>query len=160
MNKKLINCKDCNNEVSKKAKKCPHCGVNNPAIKASDSVKGLLLLIIIIVVMTSIFGSGENSNTVKEKEIPLTAEEVRKEKIEKHFSPWDGSHKGLERLVKENLNDPESYDHIKTTYWDKKDKLRVRMEYRARNGFGGMVVGFVLADVDLEGNVIEVVDQG
>lgn len=33
MKMELINCTECGNEVSEKAKVCPHCGINHPRLK-------------------------------------------------------------------------------------------------------------------------------
>ena len=38
--------------------------------------------------------------------------------IEDQFSFWNGEHKKLKGLIKANLNDEKSYDHINTTYID------------------------------------------
>lgn len=50
----LTKCKECKNEVSDLAKKCPHCGIANPAMTVkkavSDWFKGCLILIVLIVV--------------------------------------------------------------------------------------------------------------
>lgn len=51
----------------------------------------------------------------KQKQIAV---EARKKKIESQFSAWDGSHRNLERIIKEAMNDPDSYDHVETVYWD------------------------------------------
>lgn len=87
--------------------------------------------------------------------------EARKKYIEeKQLSAWDGSHTKLERLLKENLNDPDSYEHAKTYYYPDSYPLRIRLEYRAKNGFGAMTLGFVLAEVTEDGDVKSVVDEG
>lgn len=58
----LINCKECNQEISNKAKKCPHCGVK---LKKSGGcclpivVGGIILLIIFYII-----GSNGNSGGV------------------------------------------------------------------------------------------------
>lgn len=36
--------------------------------------------------------------------------------VNNQFSLWDGSHKEFTALIKKNLNDEKSYDHIETTY--------------------------------------------
>jgi len=100
-------------------------------------------------------GDGESASST-----PKTPEEIRKERIEKHFSPWDGSHRGLTALIKESMNDPDSYDHVETGYWDKGDHLIVKTTFRGKNAFGGVVKNWVMAKVDLNGNVIEVISQG
>lgn len=96
------------------------------------------------------------------------AEEVRKkellakrtEMIKKQFSPWDGSHRNLERMIKKAMNDPDSYDHVETTYADKGTYLIVQTVYRGKNGFGGTVKGFVKAQISLDGTILKVLSQG
>ena len=43
---------------------------------------------------------------------------IRSDWVESQFSLWDGSHKVLEGLIKDNLNDERSYKHEETTYLD------------------------------------------
>ncbi|MCR4903218.1 MAG: hypothetical protein K6A23_10180 [Butyrivibrio sp.] len=45
--------------------------------------------------------------------------------IRNQFSAWDGSHIELTKLIKENLNDEDSYKHIETTYRDIKTQADV-----------------------------------
>ena len=84
---------------------------------------------------------------------------ARTEKIEAQFSPWDGSHRNLERLIKKAMNDPDSYEHDKTRYWDKGDHLIVRTDYRGRNGFGGMVRGHAEVKTTLNGEIIQIISN-
>lgn len=84
--------------------------------------------------------------------------EERKKLIEEKFSPWDGSHRGLENYIKENMNDPDSYKHVETKYIDKKDHLFVITTFRGKNGFGGVVINSVTAEVDLNGNVLKIIE--
>jgi len=84
---------------------------------------------------------------------------ARKEMIEKQFSAWDGSHIKLTRLIKDSMNDPDSYDHVKTKYWDMKDHLIVLTTFRGKNDFGGTVKNTVKAKVSLDGEDIEIIEQ-
>ena len=88
-----------------------------------------------------------------------SAAAAQRKRIEKQFSAWDGSHPGLERLVKRSMNDPDSYEHDETRFVDKGDHIIVFMKFRGRNGFGGMVRNEVVASVDFNGNVLEVISQ-
>ncbi len=103
------------------------------------------------------------ADTKKNKEPVKTPAEIaadaRETLIERQFSGWDGAHRNLERLVKRNLVDPDSYEHIETRYFDLTDSLRIIMKYRARNGFGGMTIGQVVAIVTLDGQVIEITEN-
>jgi hypothetical protein len=82
---------------------------------------------------------------------------ARKERIEKSFSSWDGSHYGLTKTIKESMNDPKSYEHDKTVYADKGDYLIVETSFRGKNGFGGVVRNKCRAKCDLDGNVLEII---
>ena len=82
-----------------------------------------------------------------------------KELIEKQFSPWDGSHRGLTRFIKENMNDPDSFEHIETRFRDDGNSIFVITKFRGTNAFGGKVINYISARVDFNGNVIEVVSQ-
>ena len=84
----------------------------------------------------------------------------RKKRIEAGFSSWDGSHIKLTRIIKESMNDPKSYKHDETGWWDRGDHLIVRTSFRGKNAFGGVVLNWVKAKCDLDGNVIAVIEQG
>jgi multisubunit Na+/H+ antiporter MnhC subunit len=77
--------------------------------------------------------------------------------VNSQFSAWDGSHTALKELVKENMNDPDSFDHVETTYADKKTYLLVRMKYRGTNAFGGVVTNVVIAKSDYKTNTIKII---
>lgn len=78
----------------------------------------------------------------KKKEEKLKEQKKKyKEWIEKQFSVWDGSCKKLKEMTINSLNDPDSFEHISTKYWEQKDmkSIIVKMEFTAKNGFGGTV---------------------
>lgn len=67
-----------------------------------------------------------------------TYEPTEKEKLEAGFSIWDGSHIEFTNYLKEQLRDPDSYEHIETRYGKKgSDSVRIQTTFRAKNGFGG-----------------------
>jgi hypothetical protein len=92
-------------------------------------------------------------------EKPLSPADERKMLIEKHFSAWDGSHKGLEKLIKNSMHDPQSYEHIKTIYFDNGSYLLVQTEFRGKNTFGAVVKNQVRAKVGLDGEILKILDQ-
>jgi RNA polymerase subunit RPABC4/transcription elongation factor Spt4 len=85
--------------------------------------------------------------------------EARVKKLESQFSPWDGSHRTLERAIQKSMNDPDSYEHVETTYRDMGDSLIVSTTFRGKNGFGGTVKNTVVAQVDLDGNILKVISE-
>jgi hypothetical protein len=84
---------------------------------------------------------------------------ARTEMIEKQFSAWDGSHIKLTRLIKDSMNDPDSYEHVETKYWDMEDHLIVSTTFRGKNAFGGVVKNTVKAKVSLDGESVEIFEQ-
>lgn len=88
------------------------------------------------------------------------APQTREERIKSQFSGWDGSRYGLTKLIKESMNNPKSYENAETRYIDKGDFLIVSTRFRGTNIFGGVVENWIMAKVDLDGNVIEVIAQG
>jgi hypothetical protein len=101
--------------------------------------------------MPSAKSGSEQVNKIRNA-IPITAE--REKELSKYFSVWNGSHIKLKKLLKEKLDDPDSFDHAKTTYWDYGDRVRVEMEYRTKNKFGALVKSEALGWFNNEGTVI------
>ena len=81
----------------------------------------------------------------------------RTKRIEAQFSPYDGAHRSLEKYIKENMNDPDSYQHDETTRVDMKDYLVVTTVFRGKNGFGALVKNSVSAKVDMDGNILKII---
>lgn len=93
----------------------------------------------------------------KEEALKQQIAEQRKKQIETQFSAWDGSHRGIEKVVKDAMNDPDSYDHVETRYIDRGDYLIVITSFRGKNAFGGVVKNTVRAKVDMNGNVLQII---
>jgi hypothetical protein len=89
---------------------------------------------------------------------PPTAEQIRADaaKAEEDqrrgfhcLSGWDGSNASLVQQVKNQLREPDSFEHIETRITPEVNgKHNITMEYRARNGFGGMNVATAVGTVD------------
>lgn len=87
------------------------------------------------------------------------AREARKKEVESQFSSWDGSHRTFERLIKQTMNDPDSYEHVETRFADNGDYIRVFAKFRGKNAFGGMVVDSAIADFTITGDLIRVIEE-
>lgn len=146
----LINCKECSNQVSNQAEKCPHCGAT---IKQRTGCGTIVVAIILLLVAFGGFMSAYESTQPKPVKTP---EQLRTEEIERHFNVWDGSHIGLTTTIKSSLNDPESYQHDKTTYIDKADHLIVTTTFRSKNQYGGITTHQIVAQTDLDGKVLQI----
>ena len=107
--------------------------------------------------------SNQSTQIIPEQQPQKSPEQIELEKIEKQFSPWDGRHIQLYNFLKENLRDPDSLEHIESSYKRKKgmkgeysEVIQVKMKYRAKNGFGGYNVESISADCDLDGNILKI----
>jgi hypothetical protein len=88
-----------------------------------------------------------------------TEDDVRHARVQKQFSSWDGSHKGLTGYIKRSLTNPASFEHVNTRYDDRLVHVVVTTTYRFRNGAGELVNGSITAKVDLDGKVLEVLSR-
>lgn len=120
-------------------------------------IQHLLSAFVLLVFLFMAFGSEDEKNNLNDDGTPKTERQIE---VEKQFSSWDGSHNGLTKLIKDAMNDPNSYEHVETVFWDKNDYLIVMTTYRGKNAFGGVVKNFVKAKVDFNGNVLEIIEGG
>lgn len=87
------------------------------------------------------------------------AEEKAKfdEWVKRQFSGWDGSHRELVKLVKENMNDAKSFEHMETKYSvDGRNGIKVFMKFRGANAFGAKVINTVEAYANYKDNTITI----
>jgi hypothetical protein len=85
---------------------------------------------------------------------------TREQEIDNLFG-LNGSHRGLVANVKKSMNDPGSFEHVETQYRDNgNDSITVKMTFRGKNAFGGVVKNWVWAKSDLKGNIIEIISHG
>lgn len=76
---------------------------------------------------------------------------------ETNISAWDGSCKPVEDYLKRQMNDPDSYEHIETSYSINtlQDAMDVTTKFRAKNAYGAKVISQATATVNLDGSVKE-----
>ncbi len=81
----LVKCKECQKEVAKSAKTCPHCGVANPSVTNKQMAIGFIALAVIVLALFSTCSSDEPPQEEVKKEeatVEKTAEQVEKENAE------------------------------------------------------------------------------
>lgn len=140
----------------------------NPKLTGRQAVAVVVGLMVVVFavgyVQEQVFDKprdAERAVAKAEAEKPKTAEELRLERIKKGLSSWDGSHIQLTALIKQSMNDPKSFefDSIEVNY-DGGDYLVITEKFRGKNAFGGVMPAWVKAKVDLDGNVLDIVDEG
>ena len=91
------------------------------------------------------------------KELKVAATEAKQASDKRKgfhcLSVWNGAHNATVEYTKNTLRDPESFKHIETKIWpaNPNGEHQLVMQYRAKNGFGGMTVGSVVAKVKNDG---------
>ncbi|AQW91280.1 zinc ribbon domain-containing protein [Elizabethkingia anophelis] len=203
----LINCPECQKQVSDKATSCPNCGhplsptqvaqqpqkpiPPQPVNKKKNGCGTVILVIIGIIVFLTIIGlltgnnSANNTNsagidsitTNKPNEIAVLTEKlkdkkltkIQREEIEieikniktlefanKNISAWDRSNPKLCRAVKKAMNDPDSFEHVSTTFEYNKNNVIGTMTYRGKNAFGAKILASAKGTFDYDGNLLEI----
>ena len=75
-----------------------------------------------------------------------------------NFSVWDGSYRPLETLIKQSMNDEDSYSHVSTTYsliLNKDPHAVVKTIFRGKNGYGAVMKNSVVARVNIKTGEVE-----
>lgn len=204
----LINCPECQKQVSDKATSCPNCGhpfsptpvaqqpqkpiSPQPTNKKKNNGCGTAALVIIgIIAFLTIIGlltgnnSANNTNstgndsitTNKPNEIVTLTEKlkdkkltkIQREEIEieikniktlefanKNISAWDRSNPKLCLAVKKAMNDPDSFEHVSTTFEYNKNNVIGTMTYRGKNAFGAKILASAKGTFDYDGNLLEI----
>jgi|SRR5690606_9981334 len=82
-------------------------------------------------------------------------------KIERHFSKFDGSYIKFREYIKSNLKNPSSFEHVETRYKDNNDgTVTVWMKYRAKNSFNAVVTEIAKCTLNINtGDFSEVVTE-
>lgn len=147
-------CPACAETIKAAAIKCKHCGheisqaeMAARAKKAAEDTKGgaigCVILLVGALLLISMCSGGEGSEGTK------VADAKDKQAGFHCLSGWDGSHREFVESVKAGLRDPSSFEHIETRVTPNVDgQHTIFMDYRARNGFGGMNVGRAVGTFD------------
>lgn len=161
-------CTHCGKSVLASDLYCPACGTPTASNVTSTRIGCLFVMaIILFVVVSSRMDKADRKYEAltrqfeeSKREQNETPEEARTRKIKQSFSPWNGGHYALVKLTKDSMNDPKSFEHINTKYWDMKEHLVVRMDFRGKNAFGGMVKNFIIVKTTVDGKILEIINQG
>lgn len=122
----MIKCTECGHDISSEAKACPHCGAKPPYRP------GVGIVIFGLAVFAFVYAaiSGKPTPTA----LPTPEQQALNELSEKRTAAVSIT----ARMIKDSLREPESVQWI-TALANESGQI-VCLEYRARNGFGGMNV--------------------
>ena len=119
---------------------------------------GSLLIIVFLafIVIAMITPSTPSSTSSPSTDAPSSTPPAPREVVSN--SPWDASVYQVERYLKDNLKDPDSYDGMEWSAVTKLDAggFMVRHKYRAKNSFGGYIIENQIFTLDEKGAVIAV----
>jgi hypothetical protein len=204
----MVNCPECQREISEHAHTCPECGMkqhtltagmvrmtrkmeavrdevqadpeafkarmaaqrakSNPNITGAQAVSIVFLLFLAVWLYVKFVDEPKDKRIAAERSAKAAeqAEEQAKAndpkerkiaRIKAGLDKWDGAPKKLKALIKEGMNDPDSFQHDKIKVDQEGDDYLVITEhFRGKNQFGGVVRNWVRAKIDLDGNVLQV----
>ena len=112
-----------------------------------------ILVVLIIICMPSEEERAQREAESEAEAAAKAAEEVEEKRKGFHcLSAWDASHDGVVQLVRDRMNDPDSFDHIETLIApvNENGKHALSMEFTGNNAFGGRVRQKAVAIVDNE----------
>ena len=182
----LISCPECKKQISSSTQSCPQCGYLLTSeiidkIIQQEKLQNVMWTCFAVVAGTIILSTivfanieGAKKDAIEKQELKniqeqtlksMTQEEQeafhRRQSIEKYFNS-DGSHIALTQFIKVNMNNPDSYEHNRTTYVYVEDGeyLLVKTTFRGTNKFGGIVMNQIIAKVGMYGGIIEILYHG
>lgn len=125
---------------------------------------GSIAVLILAAVICSVGQSGGSHGGGDERRSTPTTRATPDTVAEKCFSPWDGNHDGMERQIRALLKDPDSMV-THGTYYNGNDDLSdgtmtIRMDYGARNSFGGMVRNNAIGEMNIRNCAVTLLDIG
>jgi hypothetical protein len=98
------------------------------------------LALIVLVVVVSLFS--------------MNLKRVTPHPVESRLSPWEGSHPEFVALLKRSMHDPDSFEHVETSYQKTDHGYIITMVSRGKNSFGAKVLGKDSIETDQAGNLL------
>jgi hypothetical protein len=121
-------------------------------------VKIIFFLVFVLLFITIRSGCGSYDKPKTKAEI----EQQKKDSIfEARTKKINLALMGFEKMVKDKMRDPDSYENIAKTY-DKKDTanvVKMLLKFRGNNAFGGKTITTVFADYNFKEDYLEITDQ-
>ena len=132
---------------------------------ADPVIVGARLVLIFIALFALYLWVGPKTNTRKYATPPASASSKQvnnslPSESSKGFVPWSGRHIKFSRKIKDGLSDPNSFEHVKTTYFEKGDTLVITMHYKALDSDGLKKQYVTAAEYTNDGNFVEIYFNG
>ncbi len=81
--------------------------------------------------------------------------QAKVDKFKKEFVSYDGSCKPVVDYIKESMNDPSSFDHVRTFVTPLMGgSFEIKTVFRGKNAFGGTVLNSCFAEVSAAGKIL------
>lgn len=149
----VITCVNCKTKFDGLKGICPKCKtkVDTKTMKTikkkkanKDTCLGLLIALALIIGLIYIVNEyGEGSEDIFKKQFKA-----------------DGSHIGLVEITKSTMKKTSTFEHLKTTSWEKNYSKYIKMLYYVKNKNGVKVLKYITAKSDDYGKIISIVIVG
>lgn len=137
-NKNIAECVDCGGTVSRLADKCPHCGRPFGEAPAKTKLSSIIIAGVVgLFILAGIVKSNDATQKENARRAALSpADRAAEDEAKRLESVRADAVYVARRALKASLRDPDSLElgSVRAN----RDGTLVCMEYRARNGFGGL----------------------
>jgi len=157
-------CPDCREMIFQNTQACPNCGrpFHGKPVSQKQTHPGvwLALIIIVLCVFAVIWCMIKYSDRIPASSGSPTIQSSQNAQTQSNacrgpfINIWNNSSPDLVKAVKKSMNDPKSFEHIYTRYWNLGNQVVVKMAFRGRNAFGGVVAQKVRAEFDCSGSLL------
>jgi len=128
---------------------------NQTTITAGEWIKGGISALVLFSILGACMSGGGKSTSTASASSKTCTKEAWACAVEKHEISMRWS---CEDAIKAGLKDPRSYQAHDVRYWPSMAEdpalVMVKINYGARNGFGGMTRGNAVCHADSSGNII------
>jgi hypothetical protein len=133
------------------------------AHKKTSPVTWLALIVVIVFVAFVYIPNSPKVITTSTTNTTQPVAEIKalspQQQIDQQFSKLDGSHILLTKMIKKDLHDPSSYQHVNTQYTQTGEHITVLTQYHAANAFGALTLSHIKFRFAINGTPIALLEQ-
>ena len=152
----MIRCPECRRKISEQAETCPGCGrMFTPkelaALRRKRDIRTVKFFfgVIAVIVVLAALDAWIPDPPPKPYKPPSPEERLQSNLL-----------RNLRYLVKANMHNPDSYQHVDTYYWKSGNRIYAQHVFRGTNAFNAVVTNWVLVEADTNGNITRILQQG
>lgn len=147
-------CSGCTNRIPVDSKKCPVCGQSwrkshGPILKPFT-----VLVLFAVILVSGVFVVNGLLHVEPSVDTESPEELARRKKVAELTRGWERTGPVLETHIKGRMHDPDSFEHIETSYRDNGDRIIVSTTFRAKDRQGETQIVVAVGHISLDGHIL------